>query len=50
MVCAATERQIVDGVEEICLPHPVVPDETVHLGREGVLRQKYVFVVDDGYV
>jgi hypothetical protein len=40
-----TKRKIVHGIQQIGLPHPILSDETIHLGREIQLHLFKVLVV-----
>jgi hypothetical protein len=42
---AFTEREIVDGIQQIRLPHPVIPEKTVHLGRTVNFRLQDILVI-----
>ena len=46
IVGASTERQVVHGIQEICLSLAVVPHQTVEFCRERQLSRPYVFVVN----
>ena len=44
---APAERQVVDGVQQVGLPHAVAPNQAVHLRGERQVRLFDVFIVDD---
>jgi hypothetical protein len=39
------KREEVDGIEQVRLPHPVLPDEAVDVGREGEFHLFQIFIV-----
>ena len=47
---AFAERQEVDGVQQVGLPHAVLPEKTVQLGRKCQFHLLQVFVVEYGYM
>jgi hypothetical protein len=42
------KRQIVDAIEQIGLPHPVVSDKAIDFGREREVGLLNIFVIQDG--
>ena len=44
------EREIIDGIKEVGLTHPIMADKTVDLGRQLQVATLDVFIVDDGNI
>jgi hypothetical protein len=45
---AAAEGKIVDGIQKVGLPHPVMTYKTVHLRRKLQGGLCYVLIIQDG--
>jgi hypothetical protein len=43
---AFAQTQVVDGIQEIGLPHPVVSDKAIDAGRKRKLRFFHIFKID----
>ena len=48
IVRTLAERQKIDGIEEIRLPHAIMPQQAVHLRREVDVGRENILVIDDG--
>ncbi|CCX79231.1 unknown [Parabacteroides johnsonii CAG:246] len=43
---ALTKREIMNGIQQIGLPHSVIPEKTIYIGRERNFCLKNVFIIE----
>ena len=41
------KRKIVDHIQQVRLPHPIVSKETIHFRRESDFRLKNIFIIEN---
>ena len=48
VVVAFAEREIIDGVQQVCFSHTVTTQEAIDLGRQTEFCLLYIFIVEYG--